>query len=110
MPDAQKNLPRAEWRSSRYARLFREKCRLAHAITALIVFLCVSGPLDAEEGGSGDYAPGTYASLINITPNKPGWAVGTGYLFYSGSLSGTLPFAGLLAAKISGMSRSRISV
>ena len=103
-------LPTPEWRVSQYGRLFQEKRGLAYAIATLGFFLYASGPTEAEEGGAGDYAPGTYASLINITPNKPGWAVGTGYLFYSGSLSGTLPFAGLLAAKISGMSRSRISV
>ena len=57
--------------------------------------------LQAEEGGAGDYVPGLYASLLNITPNKPGFALGSGYLFYAGSISGTLPFAGLLAANIS---------
>jgi hypothetical protein len=80
---------------------FRKKHRLAYAIAMLGIFLCASGPLEAEEGGAGDYVPGLYASLINITPNKPGLAVGTGYLFYNGSISGTLPFAGLLAANIS---------
>ena len=30
--------------------------------------------LQAEEGGAGDYVPGLYASLLNITPNKPGFA------------------------------------
>ena len=58
--------------------------------------------LQAEEGGAGDYIPGLYASLINITPNKPGFALGTGYLFYAGSVGtgATLPFGGLLAANI----------
>ena len=34
---------------------------------------------------------------INITPNKPGFAVGAGYLFYAGSVapSATLPFGGI---------------
>jgi hypothetical protein len=95
-------LPRPERRFNQSGRLLHEKRGLAYAIATLGFFLCASGPLEAEEGGSGDYAPGTYASLINITPNKPGWAVGTGYLFYSGSISGTLPFAGLSAADISG--------
>ena len=64
---------------------------------------CHLPKLQAEEGGSGDYIPGTYTSLINITPNKPGLAVGAGYLFYTGSFSGgqTLPFGGILAANIS---------
>jgi hypothetical protein len=41
--------------------------------------------LQAEEGGAGDYIHGLYASLINITPNKPGFAIGSGYLYYTGS-------------------------
>ena len=72
-------------------------------LAALGVFLCLAGPLSGEEGGAGDYIPGLYASLINITPNKPGFAVGTGYLFYSGTIgaSATLPFGGILASNIS---------
>lgn len=55
-----------------------------------------------EEGGAGDYIPGLYASLINITPNKTGFALGTGYLFYAGSVGAntSLPFGGILAANI----------
>jgi hypothetical protein len=75
----------------------------ASAIAALGVFLRLAGPVFGEEGGAGDYIPGTYASLINITPNKPGFAAGAGYLFYTGSFSGgkALPFGGVLAANIS---------
>ena len=75
---------------------------VASTIAALGVFLCLVGSSSGEEGGAGDYIPGLYASLINITPNKPGFALGTGYLFYSGSAGGgtTLPFGGLLAANI----------
>jgi hypothetical protein len=71
-------------------------------LAALGVFLCLAGPLSGEEEAAGDYIPGLYASLINITPNKPGFALGTGYLFYSGSVGtgATLPFGGLLAANI----------
>jgi hypothetical protein len=69
---------------------------IASRIATLGVFLCLAGPLSGEEGGAGDYIPGTYASLINITPNKPGFAAGAGYLYYAGSFSGgqTLPFGG----------------
>jgi hypothetical protein len=75
----------------------------ASTIAALGVFLCLAGPLSGEEGGAGDYVPGLYASLINITRNKPGFAVGTGYLFYTGSAgaSATLSFGGILASNIS---------
>ena len=75
---------------------------LATTLATLGVSLCLSGPLSGEEGGAGDYIPGLYASLINITPNQPGFAVGTGYLFYTGSIgaSATLPFGGILASNI----------
>jgi hypothetical protein len=43
---------------------------IASSIATLGVFLCLAGPLSGEEGGDGDYIPGTYASLINITPNN----------------------------------------
>jgi hypothetical protein len=75
----------------------------ASTIATLGVFLCLAGPLSGEEGGAGDYIPGLCASLTNITPNKPGFALGSGYLFYTGSVGtgATLPFDGLLASKIS---------
>jgi hypothetical protein len=75
---------------------------LASVIAALGVFLRLTGPVFGEERGAGYYIPGLYASLINITPNKPGFAIGTGYLFYTGSAGGTatLPFGGILASNI----------
>jgi hypothetical protein len=74
----------------------------ASTITALGAFLCLAGPLHAEEGAAGDYIPGLYASLINITPNEPGVTAGSGFLFYTGSagVGATLPFGGILASKI----------
>jgi hypothetical protein len=76
---------------------------LASTLVALGVFLCLAGPLSGEEGGAGDYIPGLYASLVNITPNKPGFALGTGYLYYAGSASASsaLPFGGILASNVS---------
>jgi hypothetical protein len=71
-------------------------------ILLLDVLLCLPLSLDAEEGGSGLYVPGAYASLFNITPNKPGFAVGDAFYFYKGDVLGnsTLSFGGLLATKI----------
>jgi hypothetical protein len=76
---------------------------LASPSVALGVFLCFAGPASGEEGGAGDYLPGLYASLINITPNKPGFEIGTAYLFYTGTAgaSATLPFGGILASNTS---------
>jgi hypothetical protein len=75
---------------------------LLYAVGALAVFFWLKEPLHAEEGGAGDYIPGLYASVVNITPNQPGLALGSAFLFYTGSAGGstTLPFGGLLAANI----------
>ena len=77
--------------------------RSALVVLMMAALECHLPKLAADEGGAGDYVPGLYASLINITPNKPGFAVGAGYLFYSGSggAGTTLPFGGLLAANVS---------
>ena len=75
---------------------------LLFGILPVGVLLCISGQLHAEEGAGGQYIPGAYASLLNITPNKPGFAVGDGFYFYTGGAGGgkTLPFGGLLAANL----------
>ena len=72
------------------------------------VLLCISGQLHAEEGAGGQYIPGAYASLLNITPNKPGFAVGDGFYFYTGGAGGgkTLPFGGLLTGGLGGVKAS----
>jgi hypothetical protein len=71
-------------------------------ILPLAVVFCLPQLLRAEEGAGGQYIPGAYASLLNITPNKPGFAVGDGFYFYTGGAGGgkTLPFGGLLAANL----------
>ena len=80
----------------------RSSKALASTVAALGIFIWLTGSLSAEEGGAGDYLPGLYASLINITPNKSGISAGSGFLFYSGSAGAgaTLPFGGILASKI----------
>jgi hypothetical protein len=67
-----------------------------------LTLIFVSGVVRAEEGGSGLYVPGAYSSLINITPNKPGLAIGDTFYFYKGDVgaSATLPFGGFLASSI----------
>jgi hypothetical protein len=67
-----------------------------------LTLILFSGVIRAEEGGSGLYVPGAYSSLINITPNKPGFAIGNTFYFYHGEVGGTatLPFGLLLASGI----------
>jgi hypothetical protein len=71
-------------------------------LTALgsIVALSFTVTLKAEEGGAGQYLPGAFSSSVDMSPNLPGFAVGTDFLFYNGdfSASRTLPVAGRLVA------------
>ncbi|MBZ5588085.1 MAG: transporter [Acidobacteriia bacterium] len=50
----------------------------------------------AEEGGSGHYAPGAAASFVDALPGKPGWAVASYSMYYTGSAGATraLPIGG----------------
>jgi hypothetical protein len=75
---------------------------LFSGLAALAILLWLGEPSPAEEGGSGQYIIGAYASLLNITPNKPGFAASDSFIFYGGSAgkSSTLPFGGLLASNL----------
>ncbi|MGH7938403.1 MAG: SphA family protein, partial [Bryobacteraceae bacterium] len=71
------------------------------ALTVLAVFSIGSISLvNAEEGGSGQYIPGAYSSSLNLSPNSPGFVLGSGFIFYNGDFnaSRTLPVAGRLVA------------
>ena len=85
---------------------------LIYAVAVLEAFFWLNYSLHAEEGGAGDYIPGLYASLVNITPNQPGLALGSAFLFYTGSAGGntTLPFGGIWQPTFTPMSTSLMSV
>jgi len=70
------------------------------ALVALAILFSLS--VHAEEGGSGHYAPGGYASFIDTLPGKPGLAIANFFNFYEGdaSVSKQLPFGGLITAGI----------
>lgn len=56
----------------------------------------------AEEGGTGHYLPGSFASFIDGTPTDPGFIASVNSIYYDGSFdSNTLPIAGVAAADIS---------
>lgn len=69
-------------------------------VLASIISLSSSNLVKAEEGGAGQYLPGAFSSAVDISPNLPGFAVATDFLFYGGdfSASRTLPVAGRLVA------------
>jgi len=65
-----------------------------------VLMLCPAA--NAEEGGSGHYAVGGMATMIDLAPTDPGWLVQPLYLHYDGSASGSrvLPIAGVIAGEI----------
>jgi hypothetical protein len=66
-----------------------------HHLSLAIIAASLALPVAwAEEGGSGHYAPGEMASFFDALPGKPGLAVANYFMYYDGSASGTLPFAG----------------
>jgi hypothetical protein len=80
----------------------RLSTRRLSRLAALGLLLWAMEGLRAEEGGSGDYILGSYASIVNITPNKPGFAASESFIFYQGDAGAnrTLPFGGLLATDL----------
>lgn len=46
----------------------------------------------AAEGGMGHYAPGSFASYVDVLPDKPGFAAFNYFTYYNGSASGSQQF------------------
>lgn len=69
-------------------------------VLASVVGFIFTSTVKPEEGGAGQYIPGAFSSAIDLSPNTPGFALGTDFLFYGGdfSASRTLPVAGRLVA------------
>ena len=58
--------------------------------------------LQAEEGGSGHYMPGAFATMFDFSPEEPGEATELQFNYYQGDLGGgrKLPLGGQLAANV----------
>jgi hypothetical protein len=56
----------------------------------------------AEEGGAGHYAPGSFASFIDVVPSDPGVAVFNYFVYYNGNANASrqIPIAGQLALNV----------
>jgi len=65
----------------------------------LSLYLCFqfSAPVNAEEGGTGHYVPGSAATMIDVAPTQPGWIIQPLFLQYTADFDGsrTFPSAGL---------------
>ena len=66
----------------------------------------------AEEGGFGHYAPGSFASFIDVLPGKPSLGAFNYFTYYNGSAGVTRQFeiAGRIAANVSATSYARRGV
>ena len=55
-----------------------------------------------EEGGMGHYAPGSFASFVDVLPDKPGLGVFNYFVYYNGSANANrqLPLAGQVALNV----------
>ncbi len=71
-------------------------------IAVTFASLVSSTAVVAEEGGTGHYAIGGVATMIDLAPTDPGWLVQPLYLNYEGSASKTkaLPIANQLALDV----------
>jgi len=71
-------------------------------IIAGLFVLMLYPAANAEEGGSGHYAVGCMATMIDLAPTDPGWLVQPLYLHYDGKASGSrvLSIAGVIAGDI----------
>jgi hypothetical protein len=70
------------------------------------LLLAVAITVRAEEGGVGHYAPGSFASFIDVPPGDPSVGVFNYFAYYDGSANGgrQLPIAGQIALNVNATS------
>ncbi|MEW6440284.1 MAG: transporter [bacterium] len=61
-------------------------------VAALVLALSLPVGVSAEEGGSGHYMPGGFASFVDVLPGKPGLGVFNSFTYYSGDASRSRTF------------------
>ena len=72
-------------------------------MAALVCVLALmSITVRAEEGGAGHYAPGSFASFVDVLPDKPSVGVFDYFTYYNGnaSVSRPIPIAGKIALNV----------
>ena len=78
--------------------------RARYIVLGVFVLASILAPFlsQAEEGGSGHYAPGAAASFIDALPGKPGLALANYFNYYDGSsgISRPVPIGGFIAASL----------
>ena len=73
-------------------------CRLV----ACLIVLAVPCAAFAEEGGSGHYAPGSFASFVDVLPGQPSIGAFNYFTYYNGSatIDRQFPIAGQIALNV----------
>ncbi len=66
------------------------------------LLIAVLTPARAEEGGMGHYAPGSFASFVDVLPGQPAIAAFNYFTYYSGSAGAgrQFPIAGRVALNV----------
>ena len=75
----------------------------------LLAAVCGTGvllapALQAEEGGTGHYLPGSIASFVDAVPPTPTFVARLNAIYYDGSFGGALPIAGLAPVNVDAQS------
>jgi hypothetical protein len=76
------------------------KSTLATTVTTVIAVALLSGPVHAEEGGTGHYLPGSMASFVDGVPAQETFIARYNFAFWDAEASARrqIPIAGLLTA------------
>lgn len=73
------------------------KCVTKERLLRVLIGLSLLGvDLQAEEGGSGHYMPGSMASFIDGVPSGEALLFRLNYLHYEGSSSASIPHSGTI--------------
>src|ERR1039457_2904392 len=80
----------------------KEFMRRMWCYCAGVVLVAVVTTARAEEGGMGHYAPGSFASFVDVLPGEPSVGVFNYFAYYNGSAGASrqFPIGGQVAANV----------
>jgi len=83
--------------------MFRFNNIIIVIVTALLL---IASGINAEEGGSGHYMPGSMASFVDGVPTEPTFITRLNYIHYDGSIGAdrSIPIAGMTALNVNAKS------
>ena len=85
------------------------RVRLCRVVWCMVLALAVAPRVQAEEGGSGHYVPGSMASFVDAVPPAETFVARYNFLTYDGSYSKSqpLPIAGVSAVNVDAQSMAQ---